>query len=216
MLSITAEARDASQKLDTLRSSGTMPAVFYGPKDDTVSVAVSLSEFKKVWDEAGESSVISLKTPAGDKEALIHDVDVHPVSGEPRHADFYIIEAGKTVEVEVPLTFVGVSPAEKSLGGVLVKVIHELSIEAMPKDLPQEIEVDISTLVDFDSQIAIKDITLPSGVTALGNPDDVVAVVNEAKEEEESESAAPDMDSIEVEQKGKQEEAPAEGEEKKD
>lgn len=209
MLTLTAEARDAQTKAQTVRTAGNIPAVFYGAKEETTSISVPMGEFLKVWNEAGESTVITLKTPAGDKDALIHVVERHPVKDTPEHVDFYIIEAGKTVDVEVPLEFTGVAPAEKELGGVLVKVLHELHIEAMPKDLPHEVVVDISSLVDFESQITAKDIALPNGVTLLTDPEEVVAVVNEVKEEVEEAPAAIDMSAIEVEKKGK-EEAPAE------
>ena len=130
-----------------------MPAVFYGPKEETTPVTISEKDFVKVWREAGESSVIELSGVGDAKEVLIHEVDVDPVSGTPRHADFYVIEKGKKVTVGIPLTFEGVAPAVKELGGILVKVMHEIEIEVMPKDLPHDIVVDISSPKHFDSQI---------------------------------------------------------------
>src|SRR5579872_7047084 len=114
MLSLAIEKRDAKAKPEAVRKTGKIPAVFYGPKEAATSVLVSAPEFKKVWKKAGESSVIILKDAAGaEHEALIHDIDVHPLTGEPRHADFYVIEKGKKVEVSVPLVFEGISPAVK-------------------------------------------------------------------------------------------------------
>ncbi|KKT13103.1 MAG: 50S ribosomal protein L25 [Parcubacteria group bacterium GW2011_GWC1_43_30] len=106
-------------------------------------------DFLKVWKEAGASSIVTLETPEGIKESLIQDVDLDPITGTPRHADFYIFEKGHKLEVELPLEFVGISPAVKDLGGMLVKVLHELKIEAMPKDLPHNIKVDVSVLINF-------------------------------------------------------------------
>jgi large subunit ribosomal protein L25 len=144
-------------------------------------------------------------------ETLIQDVQFDPVSERPIHADFYVVEKGKKVNVNIPLSFIGVSPAEKTLGGVLIKVMHELEIEAMPKDLPHELEVDISSLTDFDSQIHAKDIKLPNGVELLTEPEEVVALVQAAKEEDlTSAPESVDMSSVEVEQKGKTEEESAE------
>ncbi|PCI30349.1 50S ribosomal protein L25 [Candidatus Wolfebacteria bacterium] len=210
MISLTTEARDASQKNSVLRAGGLMPAVFYGPKEENTPVTISQKEFGKVWDQAGESAVITLKTSKGDLEALIHDVDRDPVTSQFRHADFYIIEKGKKVQVAVPLRFEGESPAVKGLGANLVKVMHELQVEAMPKDLPSDIEVDLTKLDVIGSQIDVKDLKLPEGVTSMVQGEDVVIVAEEVKEEAEEESAAVDMDAIEVEQKGKGEEAPEE------
>lgn len=194
--------RDGSADLQQLRAEGSVPAVFYGPKEDTQSVAVNAISFMKVYEEAGESSVITLKSGSEEHEVLIHDVQFDPVKVTPVHIDFYVIEKGKKVTVNVPLEFEGVAPAEKSLGGVLVKVMHELEIEAMPKDLPHEIKVDISSLVDFDAVIYAKDVVLPSGVELITNPEDTVALVQEPQEESE-ESATFDPEAVQVEEKGK-------------
>src|ERR1017187_4770252 len=122
MLTLAVERREGAKNED-IRSAGKMPAVFYGPKEESTSVSVVAKEFKKVWKQAGESSVIILKEGAKEHEALIYAVDVHPLSGEPRHADFYVIEKGKKVKVRVPLTFSGVSPAVKDKGAILIKVL---------------------------------------------------------------------------------------------
>jgi large subunit ribosomal protein L25 len=107
--------------------------------------------------------------------------------------------------VDIPLEFEGVSPAVKDLGGSLVKVMHEVKISAMPKDLPHNIIVDISSLVDFQSQILAKDIKVPAGVELMENPEEVVALVSEPREEKE-ETAPVDLSAIEVEKKGKDKE----------
>ncbi|HEX9608817.1 MAG TPA: 50S ribosomal protein L25 [Candidatus Paceibacterota bacterium] len=221
MYQLTAEKRDKIGKaVRGLRKEGKLPAIFYGPKETTTPIAVSAKEFGKVWHEAGESAVIELSGVDETKEVLIHEVDVDPVTGAPRHADFYVIEKGKKVTVSVPLEFIGVSPAVKDLGGILVKVLHEIEIEVMPKDLPHDIRIDISTLVNFESQIKIKDLKLPESAEVLDDLEEVVALVSEAKEEEELPVEEPDLDSIEVEKKGKTDEEAGEempsGEEKKE
>ncbi|MFA6315073.1 MAG: 50S ribosomal protein L25 [Candidatus Paceibacterota bacterium] len=205
MLSLVIEKRDMKAKNDALRQSGKIPAVFYGPKEPSTSITVSTVEFKKVWKKAGESSVIILKDDkANEHEVLIHDVDVHPVSGEPRHADFYVIEKGKKVNVAVPLVFEGVSSAVKDKGGILVKVRRDLDIEAAPRDLPQNIIVDISKLVELTDVIQVKDLPLPSGVELKIPAEEIVASISVAKEEVEEAPAAIDMSAIEVEAKGKE------------
>ncbi len=203
MLSLVVERREGA-KNEVLRKAGKIPAVFYGPKEASTSVAINTKEFAKIWKKAGESSVIILKDGTTEHEALIHEVDKHPLTGEPRHADFYVIEKGKKVTVSVPIIFVGISPAVKDKGGILVKVHRDIEVEAGARDLPHDLTVDISKLIELNSVIHAKDIILPKGVDLKINPDEVVASIAEAKEEVVEAPAAIDMSSIEVEAKGKE------------
>lgn len=221
MITLTAEKRDIKTDVGVLRKAGKIPAVFYGPKEKSTSITVSTMDFIKVFRKAGESSVVVLKEGGNEHETLIYDVDIHPTTGAPRHADFYVIEKGKKVKVHVPLVYEGVSGAVKDKGGILIKVIRELEIEATPKDLPHELKVDISALAELTSVIMAKDIKLPSGITLIANPEEIVASIAEAKEEVE-EVRPVDMSAIEVEKKGKEakegesDEAPAAESAKKD
>ena len=202
MLTLNAQLRDNTVSAEKLRSQGRIPAVFYGPKEKSTTISVSTVDFVKIFKKAGESSVFILNDCKTDHEVLIQDIDVHPVTGAPRHADFYVIEKGKKVKVNVPLVFEGVSPAVKDKGAILVKVARDLEIEAAPKDLPHELKVDMSTLTDFSSTISAKDIKLPSGVSLVSGADEIIASVAEAKEEVD-EVKPIDMSAIEVEKKGK-------------
>lgn len=207
MLKLIIEKREGGKTVADAK----IPAVFYGPKAESTPIWVNESEFTRVWKEAGESTVVTLSLDGEENDTLIHDVDREPVKGLIRHVDFYVLEKGKKVEISIPLEFIGVSEAVKTLGGNLVKVLHEIEIEAMPKDLPHAIEVDISALVDFDSQIHAGDIKLPSGVTLKTDAEEVVALVAEAKEESEEAPAEIDMSAIEVtDKKGKKDEEEAE------
>lgn len=206
-LTVEKRTETGSTKMAGLRDKGFVPGIVYGPKEEPIQIAVSRVHFEKAWASAGESTVITLSGLGEEKEVLIHDVDYDHVRSMPLHVDFYAIEKGKKVTVNVPLSFVGTSPAEKELGGSIVKVLHEIEIEAMPKDLPHEIEVDVALLKDFESSIHVKDIKAPAGVTILTEGEEVVAVAEAAKEIVEEEPAAPvDMSSIEVAERGKKEE----------
>lgn len=202
MLILKVETRDKQTKVDNIRKAGKIPAVFYGKKEATTSISIPKIDFLKVWKEAGASSVVTLETPEGSKDSLIQDVDLDPITGIPRHADFYVFEKGHKVEVELPLEFVGISLAVKDLGGMLVKVLHELKVVAMPKDLPHNIKIDISSLINFGDQILAKDITLPSRVTLLANPEEVIVTISAPREEKEEEAAPVDLSTIAVEKKG--------------
>lgn len=203
MLSLNITKREAAKSADQLRKTGLMPAVFYGPKEASTPISIGLKDFQKVWKQAGESTVVILKDGSNEHEALIHDVDLHPLTDEPRHADFYVVEKGKKVKVKIPLVFAGISSAVKDKGGILVKVMREIEVEAAPRDLPRELSVDISKLAELNDVIHAKDIALGTGVVITGNPEEVVASITEAKEEEAAPTAI-DMASIEVEAKGKE------------
>jgi large subunit ribosomal protein L25 len=210
MITLTATPRTITGKSSNrLAKEGMMPAVVYGPKQETLSLSLSLLEFKRILREEGESSVIELSgLGKGSIQVLIHEIDRDPVTSQPRHADFYAIEKGAKVEVAVPLSFIGESAAVKA-GANLVKVMHELEIEAEAADLPHEIEVDISTLENVGDQIHVSNIKLPKGVVAQVEGEEVVALIQEVEVEPEEDAAAPDMNAIEVEQKGKGEEETA-------
>src|ERR1044072_8418259 len=107
MLTLKAEIRDTKTAPDTIRKAGKIPAVFYGKKEASTPITLSKTDFLKVWNEAGESTVITIETPEGSNESLIHDVDIDPISGAPRHADFYVFEKGHKVELALPIEFEG-------------------------------------------------------------------------------------------------------------
>ena len=197
------EKRDAKVAPNTLRNAGRIPAVFYGRKQSSTPITLSARDFEKVWKKAGENTVVNLQSGNEEVQALIHEVQKHPVTGIVRHVDFYVFEKGQKLKIKIPIEFKGVSPAVKDMGAVLVKVMYDLEIEAAPKDLPQKIEVDISSLTAFGSVITAKEIKLPEGVALVISPEDVVASVYEPKEEV-VEAAPVDLSTIEVMKKGKE------------
>lgn len=189
-----------------LAKEGRMPAVVYGHKQEATPISLSVQDFSKILRDTGESSVLDLEGLGKPMQVLIQEIDRDPVTNIPRHADFLALEKGAKVEVSVPLSFIGESVAVK-LGANLVKVLHELPIECAPADLPHEIEVDVSALAEVGDQIHVKDLTLPKGVVATIDEEETVVLAQEVEVEEETPSAGPDMSAIEVEKKGKEEEA---------
>lgn len=208
MITLQAAPREGGSA-DELRKNGQIPAVVYGPKQDSLVISVPLHEFEAILRHEGESSLIELQGLDKPIQALIHDIDRDPVTSTPRHADFYAVEKGAKVNVSVPLSFVGESEAVK-LGASMVKVLHEIDIEADPSKIPHEIEVDISALAEQGDQIHVSDLKAPAGVTITTDGEETVALVQAVAVEEETTEAL-DMEAIEVEQKGKgDEEAGAE------
>jgi len=212
MFIIKAEKRNKGINLDTLRKTGKIPAVFYGSEKVTTSISIPVIEFKKIWREAGESSAVKISIDDNNIDVLIHEVQVHPVTEEPIHVDFLVIDMNKKIKINVPLEYIGISNAVKNGLGNLVKVLHEIEIEALPKDLPHNLEVDISKLKTVENQIFVSDIKLPIGVTVITNLQDVVASIVLQVEEKEEIVTPVDLSTIEVEKKGKKEEIGEEAE----
>ena len=186
MIELKAERRTVTgKKVARLRTQGLMPAVVYGEKVHAQAIAVSLVLFAKVLKEAGESVMVTLNVEGAPHNVLIHDIAYDPMRGLPIHADFRAVRMDKVLRVKVIVVFMGSAPAIKDLGGVLVKVLHEVEVEAFPQDLPHELTVDISSLVDFNSRIFVKDILLPKGVSIAGAIDEVVALAEPPRTEEE-------------------------------
>lgn len=209
---IAAATREAGNA-DALRKDARIPAVVYGPEIDPISISVSYRDFDKLYNEAGESSLIDLAVE-GLKETvtvLIQDVQYDPVKGTIQHADFRQINMGEAIDATVELTFVGQAPAVKELGGTLNANLDSVSVTCLPKDLVSHIDVDLSVLATFDDAITIADLQLPEGVEVTDAPDTLVANVSAPLTEEQlaamEATQDADVDSVEVEGKKKDEES---------
>ncbi len=176
-----------------------MPAVLYGQDVPSTPLSVLMKDFENVLREAGETSLVTLKVVGGKSyNVLIHDVAKDPLTLEPIHADFYAVRMDKPIEAKVPLAFIGESPAVEGEGGILVKVVHELEVRALPKDLPHEIPVDLTLLEKIGNKIHVKDLTLPAGVSAHAPLEEVLALIEPPRVEEEAAAAPPEAAPAEV------------------
>ncbi len=204
-MELVIEKRDIIIKPKVLRKKGILPAILYGRSEASTPISVVRKDFEKLFRKVGESTVISLTGLGEAKDVLIQDVAIHALTGDAMHADFYVIERGQTVTVSVPLEFIGVSPAVKDLGCVLVKVMHEIEMEVLPKDLPNAIIVDLSLLKNIDDKLTVGDLVVPPSAQLSDDKEELVAIVS--IQEEEKEEVAIDLSAIEVTKKGKKEEA---------
>lgn len=203
MLTLKVEKR-GTVAAPALRRAGSIPAVVYGAHHAATSIAVASVAFEKILREAGEATIVLLEGIGEPLPTLIHEVDLDPLTNRPRHVDFYAVTKGEKVEVAIPLVFVGESPAVEA-GANLVKVMHELEVEADPMNLPHNISVDISLLAALGDKIHVSNLVLPAGVTLVTPSEEVVALVQEVVEEKEEVVAPADLSAIEVEKKGKEE-----------
>jgi len=203
MITLKATKRDAGgASASNIRAEGMIPAVVYGPKFTNTSIAINYQEFVRTYNKHGETTLIYLELDGKNIPALVHELSLNPVSNKVQHVDFYSPEAGKKVHAAVPLNFINESPAVKA-GAQLVKVMHEVEVEALPENLPHVIDVDLSKIETIEHTITIADLEFPKGVECKLESDAVVASAAEAKEEVET--APVNLEEIEVEKKGKSE-----------
>lgn len=217
MIKLEAKIRkESGRKTQSLKDSGRIPAVVYGPAAKNASIDVDYKDFQKVFKEAGESSLVELQLE-GEKEkrlVLIHDLQKNPTTDKVIHIDFFQASLKEEVEVSIPLVFEGISFAEKDLGGTLVKNMNEIKIKALPQNLPHEIKVNIEALKALGDHILVKDLALPKDVKIMRGPDEIVISVAqqqniEAELETPIEEKVEDVEKVEKEKKEEVVEEPA-------
>jgi large subunit ribosomal protein L25 len=213
------ERKETGKALAKLRANGFIPATRYGHNKTPMNLSVQYIDFSKLYKAAGESTLVELSC-AGQQSVntLIHDVQVDPLSGRFTHIDFYQVNMDEEIETDVALEFVGEAPAVKALGGVLIRNLDEVKVKCLPKNLPHSLVVDLALLTDFDSQVKVADIVLPSGVAMLDALDAIVATVMRPRTDAEmsslEEKAEMDVTKVEGIVKETPEAGAAEGEKK--
>ena len=208
---IIVEKRESGD-VEKLRESGKIPAVVYGPEMKSISVAIQYNEFEKLYNEAGESSLIDLFIEGESKEStkvLIQDLQYSPVKGRITHIDFRQIKMGEEMNVNIELLFVGEALSVKELSGTVVKGCDCINVKCLQKDLVSEIEVDLGVLKTFDDGIKVSDLKIPAGIIVLDSPDNMVAKVSPPLTEEQ-------LEAMEKTTTGNVEDVKVEGEEKKE
>ena len=221
MLELSAKIRkEVGKKVKSLRAEDKLPAILYGPKIKNIPLELDYESFKKVYREAGGSSLISLKIE-GKKETyqvLIHDIQKDPLDDKFLHIDFFQPSLKEKVEAKVPLVFEGEAEAVKKLGGTLLKNITEVEVKALPQNLPHEIRVKIDRLKTFEDHIKILDLEVSREVEILKNAEEiVVSVVPPEKVEEELEKPIEEkVEEVEEEKEKEKEEKEEEEKEEKE
>jgi large subunit ribosomal protein L25 len=190
----TTIGRSAARRLKAL---GIVPAVIYGAKDKPQPLQVSARDINAMLSHAsGENILVELEIPGekSNRTALVQEIQHAPLGGAVLHIDFHAVSMDETIHAEVPLESFGMANGVKNFGGLLEQSLRTLAVECLPRDLPDRITVDVSALEIGDS-IHVRDIKLPSGVTAKVQLDltafSVVApVVEEEPVVAEAEAAA--------------------------
>jgi len=183
---LSVKKRDMAEKAKDYRKQGFVTGEYYGKGITNISLAIPYQDFRKVYKKAGKSTILNLEIE-GEKPtyALVHEVDYNPVSDQYIHVDFMHVDLDKEVETKIPFVFVGTSPAVKDLQGTFNTAMDGVEVKCLAKDLISSVEVDISSLVDFNSVIRVSDLKLPSNITVISPADVVIATVTPVREEKE-------------------------------
>jgi large subunit ribosomal protein L25 len=198
MADLQVQKREASEKVNALREKGFIPVELYGKGVENLHLAVSGKEFKKVFKEAGESTIVNAVVGTKKYPVIIHDVSYDGITNDVLNIDLYQVRMDEKIKIMVPIEFIGISPAIKEKNGLLIKSIHELEVEALPMDIPHNFQIDISKITEIEQSLYVKDLNLPKGIKVLVDLETVIATVT-AKLTEEEELAMEQAASVGVE-----------------
>ncbi len=186
------ERKVAGKGLQSIRAEGMVPAVIHNHGQESILVMADSTLLGKVYNEAGKHHPIELKVGKDEYLALIKDVHFHPVKRRMQHIVFQAIRQDEKVDAEIPIRIDGDMPAEK-IGLIVLHQLDTVQVEALPKDLPDELVLDGSKLAELGDKLTVADLVTPSGVTITTEPEHAIATVVEPRAmavEEESEAEA--------------------------
>jgi len=177
------------RRVKRIRLEGVLPANIYGKKIKSQAISIKLSDFLPVYKEAGETGIITLTVGNKGKpetySVLISNLQKDPVTDEPIHADLRQVDLKEKISAKVPIELVGEAQCEKTGVGTLVQYIDEVEVEALPADLPEKFEIDISELSEVDAAIYLKDLKFEkSKVVMLDDSEKIVVKVEPPQKEE--------------------------------
>lgn len=180
------------KKVNNIRKQSLVPGIVYGKHLKTpVAVQFDKNTFIKLYKTAGVSTPIDL---TGDNKelVLIHSIDTDPVTDVVLHVDFLAVKADEKVKASVAISMTGQAPAEKEGLGRVQLVKDHVMVEALPRDLPHDITVDISGLATLQDGIFVSDLKLSNKVTVLDDADQPVVAIVEIEDGSEEETTAPE------------------------
>lgn len=198
------------KQVGALRRQGFLPGVVYGHKVEATPIQMDAREAGLLLSKLTSSSVVTLDVEGKKIPALVRERQKNYIQGNLTHVDFQAVSLTEKIRTMVSIHLHGVAPAVKEHNAVIVSNITALEVEALPQDLPERIELDISILTQIGNAIHVSDISLPKEVEVLSDPDEVIVAAagtafsaGEAAEAgEEAEGAEPEL----IEKKKEEEE----------
>ena len=182
MVPLKAAAR-TEKSAKRMRRSGLIPCVVYGNVKNTL-LACDEKSLRKAYLTAGESTLVELEMDNQKVPVLIHALALDPVSERMLHVDFYAVDMKKEIEAEVPLRLSGEAPAAKDHGAIIVTPVDSVTVRCLPSNLPHELAVDLTLLMEFGSTITVAQLKVPQGVVIVDEPSTVLVVAQEPRAEE--------------------------------
>jgi large subunit ribosomal protein L25 len=198
MLEIETREIGGTSSARAVRRTGKIPGVLYGNGREALPFAVEARHLRETLSEAGgRHAILEVKVPGAHTpvHAIIKDIQLHPLRDTMQHFDLLEVRMDRSIQATVSVVLVGEAEGVKTFGGILAQNAHEITIEALPGDLPEHVELDITSLGIGDS-IKLADLPERPGITYIGDPDMMLASVAQPKgptaEEEAAEAEAAD------------------------
>jgi len=190
--SLTVAARTVTgKKVKNLRKEGLLPGNIYGYKTDSVAIQVPMVDFLEVYKEVGGTGLIDLDLDGKKLPVLVHEVQDHFIGKHPVHVDFLKVNLKEKIVSMIPVVFTGESAAVTENLGVLLQTLNEVEIEALPTDLPEHFEVDVTPLAEIGAHVLVSDLKAPEGVEILTEGTQTIAKIVALTVEEEPVVEAP-------------------------
>lgn len=188
---ITVQARKIlGKEVRKLRNQDLIPANVYGQGMTSASIQLPLKEFIELYKKVHETGLIDLLLDGQTLPVLIHDISWSPKTHQPNHANFLKVNLREKLTAKIPVISVGEALAVVDKKGMVLQTLSEVEVEALPTDLPEKFEVNIEKLSEVGDQITAEQLTIPSGVTLLTEPAEIVFKIGELVSEEAVEQAA--------------------------
>lgn len=181
---LKASKRDVKGKqVKALRRAGELPAVIYGRHVEPISISLEAHNASLVLAKLTSSSLVTLDVDGTEYTAIVREKQRNYIKGVLTHIDFLALDLSEKIRTKVRLTYTGVSSAVKDYSAVLVHRLDALEVECLPTDLPERINVDISSLKEIGNSIRVSEITVPENVTVLDDLDEIAIIATIVKEE---------------------------------
>ena len=211
---IQAEKRKVTgKKVGALRRQGKLPGVMYGRHIDPMPILMDLREASKALFKLSASSIVTIELEGEEFPALVREKQRDYIKNILEHVDFQVVSMKEKIRTLVTVELIGISPAIKNFNGVVVQNLNQIEVEALPNDLPDRLELDMSILEEIGSSLLVSDLEVSDKVEILSNLDETVVVITGAEQELEEEEGEEidefgegDMEPEISEQRGKQEE----------
>jgi large subunit ribosomal protein L25 len=203
---LKATRRDVVGKhVKEVRRKGLLPAVLYGHKIEPINISLNAHDASLVLGAVSPSTIVTIDLEGKEHAALVRERQKDYLRNSLLHVDFQVVSQTETIRAMVPVVLTGVSPAVKDFDAVIVTNMSQIEVEALPRDLPEHFEVDISGLAAVGDSIKVSDLKVSNKVTVHTSADEVVVITTGSAPEEVEEEVVTEETEPEVIERGKKE-----------